>query len=152
MLYLFDTDTLIYLVRGLKITSPKNKSQRNRRTRADRIHDRCRQCWRAGEHLAVSSITVSELEYGAQRSMDYEREEGAFRKILTPFSVLPYDSEHCPRRYGEVRWALEESGSVIGAMDLLIAAHALAAKAVLVSNNLKHFERVPDLNCENWAE
>lgn len=120
MLYLLATDTLIFLLRGLKIGSPKNEHQKKRKTRA-------------------------------QRSQDYQGEAKAFRKILTPFVILPYDFEHCPKHYGEVRWALEESGGIIGAMDLLIAAHALAVNATLVSNNTKHFRRVPKLKCENWT-
>lgn len=151
MLYLLDTDTLIFLLRGLKIRSPKNKNQTERKAQARRIYDRCRQCGQTGDQLGVSAITLSELEYGAQRSQNSHREERAFKKILTPFSVLPYDFERCPRHYGEVRWALEKLGGIIGAMDLLIAAHALAVNATLISNNTKHFGRVPKLKCENWT-
>lgn len=145
MTYLLDTDTLIYLIRGLK--SARRPAQRER---AMRLADRCRAAQAAGDSVGLSAITASELEYGAQNSDDYEREITAVRKLLAPFVLYDYESVSCPSHYGRVRSALETKGVPIGAMDMLIAAHALAIGATLVSNNLAHFSRLPDLAVVNW--
>ena len=70
--------------------------------------------------------------------------------MLTPFDIYEYDSVWCPHHYGRVRYDLETRGATIGAMDLLIAAHALALAATLVSNNLPHFSRVKGLTAVSW--
>jgi tRNA(fMet)-specific endonuclease VapC len=69
---------------------------------------------------------------------------------LTPFEVLDYEGTTCPRHYGRIRHELEQAGQAIGAMDLLIAAHALALAATLVTNNLAHFQRVSGLSVIRW--
>ena len=145
MIYLLDTDTLIYMVRGLKSTKhPKN------RQRALGLVDRCRNTQAAGDSVGLSAVTVSELEFGAHASGRYETEIGAVRKLLTPFDVYDYDSVSCPDHYGRIRHDLETRGATIRAMDLLIAAHSLALAATLVSNNLTHFSRVNGLTVVNW--
>jgi tRNA(fMet)-specific endonuclease VapC len=73
-----------------------------------------------------------------------------FAKFLTPFEVFDYDGATCPSHYGRVRHGLERSGQLIGAMDLLIAAHALALTATLVTNNLAHFQRISGLSVTRW--
>jgi tRNA(fMet)-specific endonuclease VapC len=104
----------------------------------------------AGDNVGVSAITVSELELGAQNSRDYQAEIVAVHKVLSPFDVYDYDSVSCPPQYGHIRHDLESRGIPIGSMDLLIAAHALALDATLVSSNAAHFSRVPGLKCESW--
>lgn len=145
MIYLLDTDTLIYMVRGLKPARRKDQ-----RERAVRLADRCRTTQAAGDSVGLSAITVSELEYGAQHSGDYEQEITAVQKLLAPFMLYDYESVLCPTDYGRVRCALESKGTPIGAMDMLIAAHTLALGAILVTNNLAHFSRVPGLALVNW--
>jgi tRNA(fMet)-specific endonuclease VapC len=78
-------------------------------------------------------------------------EIAAVRKILLPFDVYDYDGLAAPAQYGRIRHDLEHRGLAIGAMDLLIAAHALALDATLVTSNLSHFSRVEGLNAVNWA-
>ncbi len=95
-------------------------------------------------------MTVSELEYGARLSGQYDTEMAAVRKCLTPFDLYDYDSTSSPEHYGRLRYDLQSRGVTIGGMDLLIAAHALALGATLVSNNLAHFSRVPNLSTANW--
>ena len=73
----------------------------------------------------------------------------AVRKILMPFAGYEFDATVCAASYGQVRQALESAGKTVGAMDLLIAAHALALSATLVTSDA-HFARVPDLSCKNW--
>jgi tRNA(fMet)-specific endonuclease VapC len=150
MIFLLDTDTLIYMVRGLKNPFPKNPRQRERLEAANRAAARCRQHQAEGSAVGLSAITVAELEYGARYSGDYQREIAAVRKILTPFAIYTFDATDCAEHYGEVRYQLETAGATIGAMDLLIAAHAKALGATLITNDTAHFSRVAGLKCENW--
>jgi tRNA(fMet)-specific endonuclease VapC len=151
MIYLLDTDTFIYMVRGLKAAVPKNKRQWERYRLAGKIVDHCRRQQSLGNEIGLSAITVAELEYGARNSGDYEKEIAAVRKILMPFTGFEFDANTCAESYGVVRHSLERAGKIIGAMDLLIAGHALALPATLVTNDMAHFSRVPGLKCVNWT-
>jgi tRNA(fMet)-specific endonuclease VapC len=101
--------------------------------------------------IGVSSITVSELYYGAAKSHHRDRNEKRLEEFLLPFDILPYD-ENAAMIYGNIRSRLEEKGNVIGPLDMLIAAHALSLERVLITNNEKEFRRVPSLVVENWIE
>ncbi len=90
-----------------------------------------------------------ELHFGVAKSGS-TRNLRALEKFLAPLDVLPFD-EAAMRKYGKVRAHLERKGTPIGALDTLIAAHALALDVVLVTNNLREFKRVPGLRLENWA-
>jgi tRNA(fMet)-specific endonuclease VapC len=140
MIFILDTDTLIYMIRGLRPAA-----RRKQRERARELAERCRDAQKEGHAVGVSAITVSELEFGARKSGRYEDEIAAIAKILAPFEVYDYDAVNCPYHYGHIRYELEQTGQSIGAMDLLIAAHALVLDATLVTNNLDHFRRVPGL-------
>jgi tRNA(fMet)-specific endonuclease VapC len=70
--------------------------------------------------------------------------------FLAPLEVVPYD-EMAAYHYGQIRAFLEQSGAIIGAMDLLIAAHALSLSVTLATNNIREFRRVPALSTENWV-
>jgi tRNA(fMet)-specific endonuclease VapC len=146
MLYVLDTDTMIFMLRGLR----GGARQRIRCEKALALVGRCREAQTSGDSVGLSAITVSELEFGAYNSKDYDAEMVAVRKLLTPFEILDYDGATCPPHYGRVRHELEKSGQTIGAMDLLIAAHALALGATLVTNNLAHFQRVTGLSVTRW--
>lgn len=146
LIYLLDTDTLIFLIRGLK----SNRSLA-RHDRAQRILDECRKVQARGDTIGVSAVTVSELEFGARNADDYEAEMAWVRMTLAPFMIFDYDAVTCPPAYGMARCDLESKGVPIGSMDLLIAAHALALDATLVSNNLAHFGRVKGLRTVNWV-
>jgi tRNA(fMet)-specific endonuclease VapC len=146
MIYLLDTDMLIFMVRGLKST--RRPAQRQR---AQELVEHCRQPQAAGDSVGLSAVTVSELEFGARNGGQYESEIAAVHKLLTPFDIYDYDSDGCPRHYGRIRHDLETKGVTIGSMDLLIAAHAVALDATLVSNNLAHFSRVAGLKTVNWV-
>jgi len=99
--------------------------------------------------LGVSAITVSELYYGAQKSKHPEKNLQRLFQFLMPLEVLSYD-EAAADAYGRIRAALEQRGEIIGPLDMLIAAHALSQDLVLVTNNIKEFQRVPGLRVENW--
>jgi tRNA(fMet)-specific endonuclease VapC len=146
VLYILDTDMVIFMLRGLK-APPR---QRDRRDKALTLVARCREAKAKGDVVGLSSITVSELEYGAWKSGDFDTEIDAVRKILTPFEVFDFDALSCPAHYGRIRHELERAGQAIGAMDLLIAAQALALAATLVTNNLAHFRRITGLSVTRW--
>lgn len=151
MIYLLDTDTMIFLVRGLK-TKRRTKHHLEKRQQARALVERCKHAQSAGHSVGMSAITVSELEYGAQRSDRYETEIEAMRKVLLPFDLYDYDAIGCAEHYGRIRYELEASGAMIGALDLLIAAHALSLNGAVVTNNEGHFRRVNKLIVENWAK
>lgn len=100
--------------------------------------------------LAVSAITAAELYYGAARSASKKVNQAVIDDFLARLSVLPWSPE-AAAEYGALRAALEKSGTSIGGMDMLIAAHALCLSATLVTNNIRHFERVPKLKLTNWV-
>jgi tRNA(fMet)-specific endonuclease VapC len=101
--------------------------------------------------LGISSVTESELRYGAEKSAAPGKNHHQLDHFLLSFPVLPYGSA-CARHYGEIRRHLEKSGTPIGSMDLLIAAHARAEKLTLVTHNTREFARVPGLLIEDWAD
>jgi tRNA(fMet)-specific endonuclease VapC len=146
VLYLLDTDTVIFMLRGLKAPA----RQRARRDMALALVARCREAQTKGDRVGLSAITVSELEFGAYNGGDYATEITAVRKLLVPFEIMDYDGTACPPHYGRVRHELEQAGAAIGAMNLLIAAHALALGATLVTHNLAHFQRVAGLSIVRW--
>jgi tRNA(fMet)-specific endonuclease VapC len=151
MIYLLDADTLIFMARGLKIIVPRDQRQRERLEMARRIDARCRRCYRDGDVIGLSAIGIAELEYGARHSRDYVGEITAIHKILAPFESFDFDATLCAEHYGLIRQFLEDAGRTIGAMDLLVASHARALGATLVTNNTAHFARVPELRYENWT-
>ena len=151
MTYLLDTNIVVYMVRGLKVRANPNAPQRERHRIALRIPEQARKQKTAGHEVAVSAITVAELEFGARSSGDYETELDATRRAITPFPQFPFDADDCAAHYGAIRHKLESSGKPVGSLDTLIAAHALALAATLVTNNTTEFARVPGLKCENWA-
>jgi len=100
--------------------------------------------------VAMSVISYGELIYGAQKSQHTEKSMKNLNQLIQLIPPLPLPLE-CGEQYGRIRKTLEKRGKTIGNNDLWIAAHALALNTTLVSNNLKEFERVPNLNLENWV-
>lgn len=145
MIYLLDTDTVIFLARRSKSSQPKAM-----RHRAMRLEEACKEAQANGNVVGLSAITVSELEFGARNGGQYESEMMLIRRLTAPFQRFDFDAVACPDHYGQVRDHLERRGIAIGALDMLIAAHALALGATLVSNNQVHFSRVSGLKTENW--
>lgn len=101
--------------------------------------------------IGISSITVSELHYGVSKSKFLKQNVKRLEEFLIPFEILPYD-ENASKFYGEIRARLESQGSIIGPLDLLIAAHAVSNDLVLVTNNEKEFSRIDSLKIENWVD
>jgi tRNA(fMet)-specific endonuclease VapC len=100
--------------------------------------------------VGVSSITISELQYGISKSKREKENQQRLDEFLIPFEILPYD-EIASICYGEIRAKLEERGVVIGPLDLLIAAQALSRELVLITNNEKEFKRIQSLKVEDWV-
>jgi len=100
--------------------------------------------------IGISAITLSELEYGAAKSAQPKKNREALEAFISPIDVAAYD-RRATEVYGRIRAALEKRGRPIGAMDLLIAAHALSLGVRLVTNNEREFKRVPGLRVENWV-
>lgn len=101
--------------------------------------------------VGISSITLSELTYGAEKSNFPVKNMEALMRFISPLEILEFN-EHAAFEYGKIRTSLEKQGRIIGAMDLLIAAHAKSLSTCLVSNNLKEFSRIEGLKTENWVE
>ena len=99
--------------------------------------------------IGLSSITVAELYYGVEHSLYREKNRAALMQFLLPFEIADFDPA-AALAYGVVRADLEAKGLPIGAMDTLIAAHALALKVTLVTHNVGEFQRVPGLRVEDW--
>ena len=99
--------------------------------------------------MAISSITVAELMFGAEKSSAAARNLAAVDDFCSHLTVLDYGWQ-AAAHYGNIRAALERAGTPIGNNDLHIAGHARSGGMTLVSNNLREFQRVPGLLMENW--
>jgi tRNA(fMet)-specific endonuclease VapC len=100
--------------------------------------------------VGISVITLAELEYGVFKSQAQVRNRKMLEAFLLNVEVIDWD-ENAARVYGEICTDLEKKGTIIGQMDLMIAAHCLSLDRILVTNNVREFERVPGLKIENWA-
>ena len=98
--------------------------------------------------IAISIIVAAELRYGAERRRS-ARLSGQLEAVLSAISTLPMEAP-TDAHYGAIRAALERVGRPIGHNDLLIAAHARALGATLVTRNVREFSRVPDLAIDDW--
>ena len=101
--------------------------------------------------IGISSITLSELEYGVEKSSMQKKNRIALTEFVLPFEICFYD-DLAAYHYGKIRSTLEKKGEPIRAVDLFIAAHALSINAILVTNNENEFKRVPKLKIENWTK
>ncbi|EKD42420.1 MAG: PilT protein [uncultured bacterium] len=133
MSYLLDTNICIYLI--------KKKSE-FLIAKIEKI---------AASKLFLSSITVAELEYGVEKSQHKEKNALALSKFLLPFQLIPFD-ELAAKEFGKLRAGLEARGKPIGVFDMQIAAIALTHQLTLITNNTREFERVPNLELENWTK
>lgn len=133
MTYMLDTNICIYAMKK----------------KPERVLKRLKEELNGG--ICISSITLAGLEYGMRHSSDPVRNEQALLRFLVPLSILPFGAA-AASEYGEIRAYLQNQGTPIGPLDMLIAGHAKAENLILVTNNVREFERVPNLEIENWAE
>jgi tRNA(fMet)-specific endonuclease VapC len=99
--------------------------------------------------IKLSSITVAELFYGADKSKARIRNRKIAEEFVSTFQIIPFD-DRCCNYYSKIRNSLEKSGTPIGPMDMLIASVCLTNNYILVTNNTKEFKRVSGLKLENW--
>ena len=102
------------------------------------------------EDICISAITMAELEYGVFNSSRPEQNRLALMMFMSGIQVVPFEA-NAALEYGRIRADLKRKGELIGANDLLIAAHAKSLGLTLVTNNMWEFERVEGLKVENWA-
>ena len=101
--------------------------------------------------IGVSTITISELQYGVAKSKHRKKNKIRLNEFLAPLEILPYDNA-AAKIYGDIRYQLEKIGQPIGPLDLLIAAQAMSQNLIMVTNNDKEFVRIRKLKVENWVE
>lgn len=104
---------------------------------------------RYADMMCVSAVTEAELLHGAEKSQQREHNLRQVADFLSRLEVLSYTSK-AAGHYGDIRADLERKGKPIGVNDLHIAAHARSEGFILVSNNLREFERIDGLRLENW--
>ncbi len=102
------------------------------------------------EAIAISAITLAELRYGADCSNQPDGNHEAIDDFISAITVLGTEST-IARHFGKIKAPLRQQGLLLEDFDLLIAATALAHNLVLVTNNTKHFRRIPNLRLENWV-
>ena len=130
-LYMLDTDTCSYIMK-------RSSEALLHRLQQEAIADVC-----------ISVITKSELLYGVELSPRRQKDEAACKAFLRQIDVLDFP-ENAASHYAKIRVDLKARGEMIGANDLLIAAHARSLGLVLVTNNTREFGRIADLAIENW--
>ena len=132
MTYMLDTNICIYAI--------KNKPEG--------VLEKLRENINPG--ICISAITLAELEHGVAKSMYPEKNAMALLKVLSLINVRDFD-DRAAIEYGRICAYLQKQGTPIGTMDMLIAAHAISEDLILVTNNLREFQRVPGLRLENWV-
>ncbi len=133
MLHMLDTDIVSYLIKG------KSQSVENRLANL------------LPSTVCISVMTRAELQYGLKRLPADHRLHLAVHRFLKIVRTLPWDGEAADW-YAGIRHQLVSSGQPIGELDMMIAAHSLAAGAILVTNNHRHYERIEaPLLLENWT-
>jgi tRNA(fMet)-specific endonuclease VapC len=128
-LRLLDTDTCIAILRG-------NAAVIKRRAATD-------------DNVATTWITVAELHYGAAKSRAPEKNRGLAKSFLATLPILGLD-EVSAQIFGEAKAMLDQRGQGLADADLFIAAIAVANRAIVVTGNRRHYERIPGVTLENW--
>lgn len=131
MNYLWDTDTCIYYL---------NENARIRQ-KVKTI---------GAEHICTTSITIAELKFGAYHSQKVEANLKRIEDWQQTFRVLDTLSQQITTIFGQKKAFLKKHGILIGDFDLLIASFAIHHHMIVVTNNLDHFSRIPDIRLENW--
>ena len=132
MTYMLDTNICIYAI--------KNKPEQ--------VLEKLKQNLSNG--ICISAITLAELQHGVEKSINPEKNSMALLQFLSILDILPFD-DLAAVEYGKICAYLQKRGTPIGTIDMLIAAHAKTENLIIVTNNVREFERVPNLKIENWA-
>lgn len=99
--------------------------------------------------ICISSVTLAELRYGVAKSQFQQKNQAALDNFMMPLEVAFFD-EAVANMYGILRASLEQKGTPIGAMDLMIGAHALSKNLTILTNNVREFNRIPHLVVVDW--
>lgn len=129
--YMLDTNIVIYVIKQRPIEALATFNRH------------------AGQ-MCISTITLAELLHGAEKSAQPDHNLRQVEDFVSRLEVLEYASK-AATHYGQIRAELERKGTPIGVNDLHIAGHARSEGFVLVTNNLREFERVDGLRLENWV-
>ena len=132
MCFMLDTNICIYLI----------KQKPEKVLRHFKAHS-------VGE-IGISSITLAELRYGVERSQQVQKNRQALEEFALPLEISAFD-EAAAEVYGSVRAGLEQAGTPVGSMDMLIGAHALSLGVTLVTNNLREFQKIKNLKVVDWS-
>ena len=130
--YMLDTDTCAFIMRGVS-------EKLRRRLLATPMDEQ-----------SISVVTLAELLFGVRLSSKPKQNRETLSAFVRHVSVLAW-TEDAAEEYADIRLHLQKKGRMIGANDLMIAAHARSAGAVVVTNNEREFRRVPGLKVENWV-
>ena len=129
--YLLDTNICIYVI--------KNRPESVRQTFNANA-----------EWLCISSVTLAELIYDAEKSAKPEHNLAVVGHFAARLDILPFD-DNAASHFGQIRAGLERAGTPTGAYDMMIAAHARSRGLTIVTSNEREFDRVPGLVVENWV-
>ena len=131
-MYMLDTDTCVYILQNNPVVVDVFKNK-------------------IAEGIAISSISLAELEYGVYNSKKstFEQNRNKLLEFMKLVDVLPFE-QPATTHYGILRADLRRKGQIIGANDMLIGAHCKSEGLILVTNNTDEFKRVKGLNLENW--
>ncbi|EQA61355.1 type II toxin-antitoxin system tRNA(fMet)-specific endonuclease VapC [Leptospira alexanderi] len=132
-MYLLDTKICIFLIKKKNTVLLENLKKK------------------LNKGLFISSLTIAELEFGIQKSELKERNKVALIEFLTIFNILSF-SDKDAEFYGLIRADLEKKGNVIGSIDMLLAAQAIANNFIFVTNNTKEFKRIKELKIKDWTQ
>ena len=130
--YLLDTNIVVYVIKN-------------------RPHSARERFSRHQGQMGISSVTLMELVYGAEKSAQPERNLRDIEGLTARLDVLPYGDDAAIHT-GQIRAELARRGTPVGAYDQMIAGHARSLGLILVSNNLREFERISGLRLENWVD
>ena len=132
MRYMLDTNICIYVIKH----KPETVFQKLQNTNP--------------EDVCISSVTYAELVHGVEKSAAVEKNRLALSMLLANMEILDFDVDAADC-YGKIRAVLEKKGTLIGPLDMMIAAHAQSLGYTVVTNNVKEFSRVSALRIENWV-
>ena len=133
MKYFLDTNTIIYSIKGTypsMIEHFKNIPM---------------------ESIVIPNIVVAEIEFGAYKSSNYNKNIKKYNEFINHFNKIGFD-ENAARIYGQIRSSLDKQGTPIGPNDLIIASIVIAENGILVTHNLKEFSRIKNLRIEDWTK
>jgi len=130
--YMLDTNIIIYIMKN----RPKQVKKRFKQHKGQ---------------MCIASVTLGELVFGAEHSQQVERNLADIEAMIARLDVLPFDNK-AAYHFGQIRAALYSIGKPIGPYDMMIAGQARASGLILVTNNVKEFNRIERLRIENWVE